>query len=215
MNERFTYHIQSYKEQIHVFGNAFFHRLLPTYNKIEEETKDLIEKKYESLLDEYACTERDAGDIAQEAFDNGVDFHMAVTSMRQTTINLFAAGLHHLFEQQLRDLHDDFHHVYDEPTEQRQVTRWFKEKVSDPESVPLLKDLRLLANTVKHASGKSDRELRKRRPELFRPQWAEEAEGTLFFSRTTRRPLFGEDVYPTEEHLREFQNAVIQFWDQI
>ena len=49
----------------------------------------------------------DGSEEAEQAFDVGLSFYQNITAMYQGTLNLFAAGLFHVIEQQLADLTRD------------------------------------------------------------------------------------------------------------
>lgn len=94
-------------------------------------------------------------------------------SLRQTMLNLLATGLFHLAEQQLAVLGQDagFENRQPKSTTLEDVVKWYKSTLRlDLRSLsewPLIDELRLVANTAKHAEGKSSDDLRILRPELF------------------------------------------------
>jgi hypothetical protein len=80
-----------------------------------------------------------------------------------------------------------------------------------------IKELKLVANTVKHADGDSADRLKKQRGELFEPEHANRAMLPLPVPACTRRiylPMSGEDLYLTLEDLKAYGNATIRFWDE-
>ena len=77
--------------------------------------------------------------------------------------------------------------------------------------------MRLVANTVKHAKGKSAVELRKIRPDLFKNPILKKFE---FFkipinSRPLFMPLAGEDIYLSIEDLKNYGETIVKFWDEL
>ena len=47
--------------------------------------------------------DEDPGDIADDAQQKSIEFYETMTAMHYTVVNLFTAGVFHLFEQQGRD----------------------------------------------------------------------------------------------------------------
>jgi len=77
-------------------------------------------------------------------------------------------------------------------------------------------ELRIVANTVKHADGGSADQLKGKRPEFFEPQHANGQITAMPFRYTPRvyRPMSGEDLYLTMTDLRAYGRATVEFWDQ-
>jgi hypothetical protein len=48
----------------------------------------------------YDDNDVDPGSVAEDAHDHSVDVYLTLTAMQFTVVNLFTAGLYHLFEQQ-------------------------------------------------------------------------------------------------------------------
>jgi len=77
--------------------------------------------------------------------------------------------------------------------------------------------MRLVANVVKHAEGRSAEDLRSIRPELLenplaRDLWPNEHTP---FVEPVRMPLAGDDLYVTEELFRIYGEAANQFFADI
>src|SRR5438067_13444749 len=114
----------------------------------------------------------DGSEEAESASDAGLSFYGQITSMYQATLNLFAAGLFHVIEQHLADVTRDG--AIDEQgpdTKLQNVTDWYKRHflvdLTQFPQWPVVNELRLVANTTKHAEGSSAQDLRLIRPELF------------------------------------------------
>ena len=96
-----------------------------------------------------------------------------MVSLRQSMLNLLAAGLFHLTEQQLAVLCRDAGFTTDPPrdTKMDEVKKWYAANLRlYLEALPswgVINELRLVANAVKHAEGSATRQLRTLRPELF------------------------------------------------
>ena len=73
-------------------------------------------------------------------------------------------------------------------------------------------ELRLLANTVKHAEGTSAQQLRQRRPELFEhPLTRQVWPGAPPTNMRIRSPLAGDDLYVTVDHFRDYHLIAVRF----
>ena len=96
-----------------------------------------------------------------------------MVSVRQAMLNLLAAGLYHLAEQQLADSYRDASFHVDPPpdTNVGLVSDWYSAHFGlDLKTLPswaVFDELRLVANAVKHAEGAATRQLRERRLEFF------------------------------------------------
>ena len=87
----------------------------------------------------------------------------------------------------------------------------------DPKALPdwkTIDEMRLVANTVKHAEGKSAEELREIRPESFqhpdtKHMWLNDSSQVTL---PVRMPLAGDDLYVTEELCFRYSQAANQFF---
>lgn len=200
-------------------------RLLPTFDRIEAEATALQEKTYNDLVSMPLDPDTvDESMLAEAAFEAGYKHFSGMESVRQALVNSFAPMLYHTWEQQLLDFHR--REVLD-PREQRD-NRLLQVKVLQkrllasgfdirlvPTWVPI-DELRLVANTVKHADGDSADLLKAARPEFFEPDHANDKIARMPFRSTPRvyRPMSGEDLYLTMADLRAYGRATINFWDE-
>jgi hypothetical protein len=81
---------------------------------------------------------------------------------------------------------------------------------------PRIDQLRLVANTAKHADGDSADILKAQRPEFFEPR---HANGRLTarpfrFSPRVYRPMSGEDLFLTMADIEAYGRATIEFWGE-
>ncbi len=166
----------------------------------------------------------DSGDMDQEAewaHEEGQAYYEAMTGLRQATINLLAAGLFHLLEQQLAKLTFDrkFREIHLEPKKVKLETlaEWYKKHLDlDFKQLPkwdIVDQLRLVAGAVKHADGGSARELRDKREELFRPPGLDQLKLPTpdYDNWPLRSPLSGEDLFVTEQIFSEYAHAAHDF----
>lgn len=202
-------------------------RLLPTLKKtdIENEAQAAADEAWEGFMSMPATGDEDPSDFADAAQEAGLDHFLLLTGIRQGVVNMFAAGLYHAFEQQLLYFHReelvDYGHQHDPA--QLKLSK-VKERLDARgialtafQSWPLVEELRLLANTVKHAEGASAEELRRLRPDLFQDP-SLKGLGLDVASPVDRPiylPLVGEDLFVSVDDLLRYRDALIDFWREL
>jgi hypothetical protein len=81
-------------------------------------------------------------------------------------------------------------------------------------SWPLVDELRLVANVVKHGEGASAGRLRKIRPDLFvYPTLREDRSGVSRLRVETT--LFGQDFFVTDEEFKRYHDGSVVFWTEL
>jgi hypothetical protein len=205
------------------FGELVLSRVLPAFEGINEEAHALERRCYEGLMSSVSAPEEDmweAGEaMADLAFNEAMDHAVLLESMRYATINLYAAALYHLTEQHLIDLVLQIHNN-DEQHNHRpeEAIAWFKDALgldlSTLSSWPLLEELRLVANVVKHGEGGSAGRLRKIRPDLFvYPSLRKDRTGVSRLRMETT--LFGQDFFVTKEEFERYHKGSVAFWTEL
>jgi hypothetical protein len=214
------------------FREYFFRDVLPAFADLDARAAQVGDDFY-SRVDVKAASEHgmDMADIPQNAQERSYDWWGMMTSLRQTMLNLTAAGLFHLIEQQLATLSRDGLFRGEEPlrdTNIKVVQSWYLDHFGiDLAALPswrAIDEMRLVANTVKHGEGGSAKDLRATRPELFTddPEYAEllRQKGLGGDERQMGRerltaPLSGEDFFVTEEILRAYAKSAEAFFGEI
>ncbi len=179
----------------------------------------------------HVSPDTDPAYLAEKAHDTGVDYYMMVSGVRQALLNVSEATLYHLFEQQLLFF---LRHEILYPSEKNNIDRLIKKKIlkisvfekrclqhnidiKNFSSWKIINEMRLVANTVKHAEGKSAVDLRKIRPDLFKNPILKKFE--IFKLPVNSRPLFmplaGEDIYLSIEDLKNYGETIVKFWDEL
>lgn len=163
--------------------------------------------------------DEDPADIADSAFGKSLEFYETMTAMHYTVLNLFTAGLFHLFEQQLGTLLTGEggkrpEHPVTALRELAKSEHSLRIDVTAAPSWPLLEELQLVANVIKHAEGKSADKLRDLNNNYFMLPAVRGTELAQHFrgDRLAGEPLTGEGIYVTKEQYGAFVNAVIDFW---
>jgi hypothetical protein len=208
--------------RIAAFSNFVLTQMVPplTPAQLEARAEEVAEAEYTSIGSQPG--EGDMAAAAEAAEEKGQSFFNTMNAIGQTILNLLAVGLFHSLEQELADLCRDGSFLVPPPrdTKLEEVAKWYLQHFGlDLHSLtcwPMIDELRLCANTVKHAEGGSARQLREIRPGLF--------DHALRYgispdeptpAHPTYKPLSGEDLYVTEDVLREYGWAANRFMADI
>lgn len=216
---------ESFAEQIHTFCEVFEERVLHVFSNAETEAEEAAEREYQRLgslpSGEYG-PEIEMEEAAESAQEAGLAHYEMLIAANQTFLNLAAAALYHMFEQQLLVFHRRQVLQPSEEYDQKLSTdlgAFFKKLVAGGITVnalpawAIVEELKLAANTIKHGEGQSARRLRDVCPRLFTPptlhgtQWE-----TTYFHGTVSQPLAGTDIFVTTDDLRRYRYALTAFW---
>jgi hypothetical protein len=210
---------------IRAFERAVVDRVMPAFANIEAEAETASENEYERLGNMPSWGEYDDMSVAAgQAEDAGLAFYEEMTGVRQALLNLSAAALFHMVEQQLLYFHRRQvlrpHEEYDRKLFGREtVIARFRDggiELHDLKSWPALHELEILANTVKHGDGRSADELRALRPDLLvRPEFRNQTGMLGRPSQYVRTPLMGDDVYVSIDDFRAFAAVAVSFWEEV
>lgn len=217
------YFCNVFSKQIDEFYTLFSERVLLSFSNVEAEAEAAAEKEGQRLINQSADECADMGALAEQAETIGISLFSTLEAMRQSMVNLAAVALYHIFEQQRfyfhrRELLNDSEQnnpklLNMEKFQQRASAMGVNyKKFSAWEKVD---ELRLVANVVKHAEGKSASALRKLQPRLFEHPTVRvtpllERLGTpdVFM------PLSGKDIYLTTDDLDAHKLCLCQFWQE-
>lgn len=190
-------------------------RLLPTFDNLKSETDKMVAEMRAAYPDLERIDPFSAENAMFEAAMSHYDMNLSV---KQGLVNIFAAGLYHLFEQQVQEFH--FKALYGERFRYAVDTlkKWNEILGTPlPEKVKAeLDELRELANTVKHGDGSAAQKLYKLNPTLFQNEWErDEPEdfGVIVHKPEVFAPMYGQDIYLQIEDVRRFQALVTQLWE--
>jgi len=200
---------------VEAYNEDLFRDVLKAFDNLEERANE----KANEFFNNYPGDEHtDPGDAAGWAGDHSYSWWETMVSLRQSMVNLMAAGLYHLIEQQLAALSADCAYDRVADTNLEKLKTWYRTNLGiDLTSIPAwsrIHELRLVANSVKHAEGGSAKQLRELRPDLFsNPAFAQireemEAQGlsNRFLDRQTPLsvPLAGDGLFVTEDDLQTY-----------
>jgi hypothetical protein len=172
--------------------------------------------------------EEDPCALAEYAENQGFEVYDRLNGVRQAAANMATVMLWHLLEQQMLVFHTRQVLTVHEEQAARENTKLRKKLFQLEEfhsrldaggcsmkslSVwPMVDELRLVANTVKHGSGPSSDELFKIRPDLFYPNFYKQEHHSL--PLLLRKPAAGQDLYVTEQDIAAYFEAAISLWEE-
>ena len=208
-------------------------KVVPAFEGIAEDAERAIaaelfgqEAEYERLgsMTAYDATAYDA-QIYMETVHR-ITVYETMFGVRQGVLNLLAVGLHHLFEQQqLFFLRRGLSSRREkELLDVKYPLKEFKKRLAECgvkcQSFSCdgkLHELRMAANAIKHAKGKSGNWLAKHRPDIFSPEGddAESSPAAVSAQYSLYTPLAGDGLYVSERDLSEWCDAAIAFWDEL
>lgn len=215
------YH-QIYIGQIAKLLETLERRLLPTFESISEEASE-IQKEAHSLYQHASASNEwlDPALASEVAFEAGMEHFDMVLDIRQGLLNLFAANLFHLFEQQIREFNSRILGLPDKHHASEILKAWdtaLGRPIFSPDQQTVLSEVSLLAHTVKHGDGSSSEKLFAIAPNLFREQWEhdfDEDPTVKVHKPAVYAPLFGKGIYVTIDDLRRYTTSLINAWAAI
>ena len=207
---------------IDAFSDCLKKRVLPSFDKLEQEADQVANETW-NRLGSHATENTDPADLADSAFQKGLEFYQTMTEMIQGIRNLFAVGLYHLFEQQVLYFHRSELLDFGEEND----PKLFKTKeaferlaahgiaIDQFRSWDKVRELQTLANAIKHADGPSCEALKELRPDLFCHPDARDLGPTYLPGVKVFQPLGGEAIYVTDEAFDGYVAAAKEFWNEL
>jgi len=161
--------------------------------------------------------DEDDSHIHTTAAEFAAEYYFWLKRTGEGTVNLVGAALFHLTEQQLGTLikelrpirtHGDFQF---EKIKKILKNDQFKIDVTKWSSWTKMRELNLVANVIKHSAGRSERELRRMRPDYFPSREI----GGVSLEPGPLNPLIGEGFRIGEADLQAYFDAILLFWDEL
>jgi len=211
--------IETYQKDIDMVGD-YFKRTSAVFNDMDTEIKAYAEE----LLDNYPGSEdTDLASVAEWAQNRAIDKYQILSKMKSNHLLMTISMLYHVWEQQLiqfavREIKRYLH--FEKKTvsfgDVQLIFKLHNVDIVNTQAWKKLRELKNLANTVKHGDGKSADKLRKMRPDFFEIP-------TLFGTReeTDTLELYGAvllDQYSlqvSENDLYLYIDATKNFWDEM
>ena len=206
---------------VRIYGQWVAERIIPLAAQLTKMADAVEQEAYDQSMSQPAGEDYsgDGSEEAEYAFDVGLSFYQNISDMYQATLNLFAAGLFHVIEQQLADLtRDGAIEGEVSETKLQVVVNWYKQHfqvdLTQFPSWSVIEELRLVANTTKHAEGSAARQLRMIHPELFQNPLVRQVDpNTPVFHMPVHLPLGGDGLYVTGDDFRTYQKAVVDLFE--
>ncbi|PPT84092.1 hypothetical protein XarzCFBP7410_09235 [Xanthomonas arboricola pv. zantedeschiae] len=210
-------HRKALQEEHRFYVEQAKKRLLSQFENISEEAERAEEERWRAA-DEYLDPDfHDMGDVAQAAFDHGVEFFQLLSDMHERIRLSVIAGMYHHWDKTWRYFlaHELRSTVVIGQHTRRAV---FSIDAQDLEKLLLalglnvrsfpcferLDAMRLIVNIYKHGEGKAMDDLRRLYPELvpmegpFEPRFPDDS-----------------DLVITDKHVDEFAVAIDEFWSAL
>jgi hypothetical protein len=205
--------------QVRQFDETFSSKVYPPFADPEGDAARVAREYVTERMNQLG-EDADFGSIADDAHDREVAFYQTQVSIQFTVVNLFTAGIYHVFEQQIASLYRDW--TATTPKTVGQVRDWLSGTLGiDIETAPTwstIDELRIVANVVKHAEGNAAERLQQVNPDLFQlPLMRQPGYRDLIppsdFRRPVEAPLTGEDLYVTKDDYDRYVRSVLDFWE--
>ncbi|ASK93082.1 hypothetical protein Xtri_22695 [Xanthomonas campestris pv. trichodesmae] len=194
-------------------------RLLSPFASIEAEA-DAIEKEcLENPPDFFAPENSDMSMVYEAAFHRSLEHYDLLLEMRERTLLGIAAGMYHHFEKSFRvrvarELRQSGWVIGKKTRDQIWRSDWSNLEALllafgwDVPSVPRYQDLealRLVVNVFKHGEGQSFEDLKQRFPRFIPELESGDSWGYVDYTH----------LCVIDEHLDEFSEAIVSFWEAI
>ncbi len=195
-------------EQLDIFYDILESRILASFDSVEEEAKELEVNRLKELNENFNPDYMDGYTMHEDAYSKGGEYYAMHTQMEQSLLNMSTVWLYHLFEQQLflisKKIIYDFNHTRKDAMQK--IKNCLDSKNVELESWNKIKELKFVANTIKHAEGNSLEVLRKLRPDLFIKSF-----GTVVSEVSI--PLFKNEIEISREDLKTYYDEIVHFWN--
>ena len=209
--------------ELNAIVDALERRLLPNLEEdLIKEESDRIKaealKRFESMP---GTGEEDPSVFYGAAEEAGSAHYILMNGIRQGMLNLFATMLSHAFDQQVIYFH--WKNVLPQSKENKPKQfelsvfqcrlKGYGIDIKNFSSWPKIDELRLVANTVKHAEGRSSQQLREIRPDMFRnPQLLGFSQFMSDPAPHVFQPLVGDGLYVSIQDIKDYRDNLVRFW---
>jgi hypothetical protein len=203
-------------QELNNYADVFHNRIANAFDDLIAEADQIEKEEYSRLSTISGDDCSDDSEACEQAYFKGVDFYIATDAVRQGIINLMVAGLFHLFEQQAGVLARELDRKCELSSSKypwkklKDVLRQMKVDVSLFKSHPLLDEVRLAANVIKHGDGDSSSELRSINPSLFK-----EIELPSIVFHMPLRPLVGEGLLLSAANFKTYHAGLEAFYQEL
>lgn len=194
-------------------------RLLSQFENLEEEAHKYANEWLDQVSHHFDPERHDPSDFYEQAYEEGIKFHLMLSAMHNRTRLSVTAGIFHEWEKQLRSwILKEISHWY-----RGQHLKGALCKASLPELVEFLEAFgwpiqtknyyrsldrcRLVVNVYKHGNGDALEDIKKLYPEFF---GVIEGDNDDFSDYADHSDLIIEHA-----HIIEFSDAIVEFWKDV
>lgn len=213
---------EQFIRQVELFVESIEKRIIHSFDSMEDDAEKVQDEIWENSTSSGNPENVDEASLAEQARNEAVKYYEMLSGVRQSFLNICAASLYHFFEQQLIFmLRREILPISLEKDSKLFKARIFRDKLKEIgidvttfASWPVIEELRLVANTVKHAEGDSAEDLRLVNPLIFRNPLLDDI-GPSFegSSRWLFFPAGGVDLYVRIDDLKRYRDAIVGFWN--
>lgn len=211
---------QKYTAQIAKYVETLECRLLPTFDGLRGEVEAMTQSRSEAYEQSEQIQSWLPPEQAHEAiFEAAMEHYDMALSIKQGLHNMFAAGLFHLFEQQVQEFHMKALYQARMRFAHDVLKLWDAHlgvDVLNAKDRHNLDELRELANTVKHGDGRAAEVLYKLNPVLFQNEWDRQLPpdfGVIVHKPSLFAPMYGEDIYVQLSDIHRYRDALATVWN--
>lgn len=190
-------------------------KLYPLFPDVDAEIEKEMKEVEEAFNHSFDPERHDPADFHETLHDKSIDYGLSICEMNGYIALLAISGLYHLWERRvieflIREMQHCWKEEYLKINTFDEIKHNFLDYGINLEGMIFyydLNELRLVANTVKHGDGHSLDKLRKINAAIL---YNKGMDGEIHTGNWT---ISSVDLYPTEEHIDRYGNALIQFWD--
>ena len=212
---------QNFLDDLSFLKATAMDRLFPIFSDIEKEAKDYENELFLRVMKESDAENRyvDPGDHIDQVHDDAIDRYNLLRLMQYRNLTNWIVCMCQVWEQQLISFILNEAETEGIKYNQNDIDRGFPfvQKIFEEHhqpfaalsSWPKIHELRLLVNVLKHAEGRSERELRDIRPDLFVEEFCGLKYDLVSLYHTT---LVEPALQISETDFEAYYHALHQFW---
>ncbi len=203
----------------------YFEKIQPIFADAEKEAIAYKEKLWEDFMSRTCYGEDDyidPADFAEKIEEEGFEKYEILSLMHYRNISMWISCMCQVWEQQL------FSFIYNEARAQgikykdsdlkrgfgfvKEVFEYHGKPFETLDCWTKIKELRALVNVIKHSEGRSEKELRKMRPDYFEHITDTGKYDLLSLYHST---LLEETLQIKDQDFIDYHSALVQFWNQL
>jgi hypothetical protein len=203
-----------YKEEL-AFVKKYYDRTIVQFNDIEKEAEDFAESFFQNYIGD---ENTDPSEVAEIAEGKSVELYQMLSLMKSNHLLITISMLYGIWEQQImnfiigelkKDISKSINKINFNQLKDIFIAHGINfEKLN---SWPVIWELKLLNNTIKHGIGDSSDKLKRIRPDYFEVEYLPGVD-TLHLHGTV---LTEESLQVKEDDLNKYVKATKEFWNEI